>query len=130
MTGILPPTEAIRLNYQKSLYKAGSVIVRIGHYPLHLPNRFRKKVLVMFSAYNPGGRIKADGWNQRMMRKLKLHLSGYKYVKGYGSLRRFSEPLFMVEMNPLKAKVIARKFRQNAMVVIQYQRLSRLVFLA
>lgn len=129
MTGILPATNKIRSNYIKSIYQAGTVKIRIGYYPLNLPKRYKSKKLVMMSACNPGGRIKAKGWNKRMMQKLSLYLSGYDYRKGTGTLRNFSEPLFMVTMDPSKAIVLARKFRQNAIVVIQEQRLSRLVFL-
>ncbi len=130
MTGILPVTARIKSNYKQSLYEAGFIRVKTGFYPLNIPKSLRNKELVMFSAYNPGGRRKVDGWNRKMMEKLSLYLTNYYYVKGKGSLKQFSEPLFMVVMDLRKARVLARKFRQNAIVVLKYQRLSRLDFLA
>lgn len=130
MTGILPASAKIRLMYQKSLYQAGTVKVKINHYPKNIPKHLKRKTLVMLSAYNPGGRLKAEGWNQRMMQQLKAFLSDYKWVEGKGTLHDVSEPLLMVAMDPRKAKVLARKFRQNAIVLIRDQRYARLVFLA
>lgn len=130
MTGILPPTVKIDIAYQQSLYQAGSVITKIGRYPEGIPERLRKSVLVMFSAYNPGGRLKPLGWNRRMMHNLEQYLCRYEYFLGKGSLKAVSEPLFMVNIPVPKVKVLAKKFRQNAIVAIRFQRKSKLIFLA
>lgn len=130
MTGIFPASAQIRLVYKKSLYKVGSIKIKIDHYPQNIPDILKKKTLVLFSAYNPGGRLKAEGWNKRMMQNLRAYLKRYQYFEGAWSLRNVSEPLFMVVMPPAKAKVLARKFRQNAMVIVRDQRYSRLYYLA
>lgn len=129
MTGILPASDKIRGIYAKSLYQAGNIRVRIGHYPQNLPAYSKGKTLVMLGACNPGGRIRPKGWNKRMMRQLRRCLSRYEYVEGKGSLNGVSEPLFLVTMDPRKALVLARRFSQNAIVVIRERRRSYLVYL-
>lgn len=130
MTGILPPTAKINVAYKQSVYQAGPVVTKIGEYPKGIPRYLQKSMLVMFSAYNPGGRLKLLGWNMCMMQKLEQSLSQYEYFRGKGSLKEVSEPLFMVNIPVAKAKVLARKYRQNAIVIIRFQRRSALVFLA
>lgn len=130
MAGILPPTAKINVAYRQSIYQAGSVVSQIGHYPKGIPRHLNKSILVMLSAYNPGGRLKPLGWNMRMMQKLEQYLYHYEYFTGTGSLKEISEPLFMVNILVSKAILLARKFRQNAIVVIRSQRRSALVFLA
>lgn len=130
MVAILPPTVKIDIAYKQSLYQAGPVFTKIGHYPEGIPEHLRKSVLVMLSAYNPGGRLRSLGWNLRMMRNLEQYLYHYEYFLGEGSLKAVSEPLFMVHLPVPKAIFLARKFRQNAIVVIRFQRRSKLIFLA
>lgn len=130
MTGILPSTAKIDIAYKQSLYQAGPVITKIDHYPVGIPRELSHSTLIMFSAYNPGGRLKPLGWNMRMMQKLEQYLSQYEYFTGKGSLKEVFEPLFMVNIPLQKAIFLARKFRQNAIVVIRFQRRSKLIFLA
>lgn len=127
---ILPPTLEISAAYKQSLYQAGSVVTRINQYPKGIPAKLHQSTLIMLSAYNPGGRLRLLGWNIKMMRKLEQELKQYEYFIGKGSLKEVSEPLFMVVLSLPKAVVLARKFRQNAIVMIRHQRLSKLTFLA
>ncbi|MDI2112294.1 DUF3293 domain-containing protein [Commensalibacter nepenthis] len=130
MPNILPPTPAVNVAYKQSLYQAGSVMTRIDQYPEGIPHKLHKSTLIMLSAYNPGGRLRPLGWNIKMMRRLEQEIKQYEYFMGKGSLKEVSEPLFMVVISLSKALVLARKFRQNAIVLIRYQRLSKLIFLA
>lgn len=130
MTGILSPTAKINAAYKESLYQAGSVSTKINQYPKGISEKLHQTTFVLFSAYNPGGRLRPLGWNIKMMERLEQCLSKYEYVYGQGSLKEVSEPLLMVNIDPRKAIYLARKFRQNAIVLIWHQRKSKLVFLA
>lgn len=130
MTGILPPTAKINAAYKESLYQAGSVSTKINQYPKGISAKLHQTTFVLLSAYNPGGRLKPLGWNIKRMKSLAQYLSKYKYVYGKGSLKEVSEPLLMVSIDFRKAIYLARKFRQNAIVIIRYQRKSKLVFVA
>lgn len=127
MTGILPPTAKINAAYKASLYQAGSVSTKINQYPKGIAAKLYQTTFVLLSAYNPGGRLKPLGWN---IKSLEQYLSKHEYVYGKGSLKEVSEPLLMVNIDPRKAIYLARKFRQNAIVLMQHQRKSKLVFLA
>lgn len=130
MTGILSPTAKINAAYKESLYQAGSVSTKINQYPKGVSAKLYQTTFVLLSAYNPGGRLRPLGWNIKMMERLEQCLSKYQYVYGKGSLKEVSEPLLMVNIDPRKAIYLARKFRQNAIVLIRHQRKSKLMFLA
>ncbi|KAB8123552.1 DUF3293 domain-containing protein [Komagataeibacter medellinensis] len=130
MAAIMPPTPAVARAYRLSTYHApGLPVVRIGHRP-----SWRSVVpqgdVVLLSAYNPGGRRRPDGWNRRMMRRLASALAGLPHVLGEGRLGRWSEPLYAVRMPLARGIVLARRFRQNAVVVLHGNRPARLVYLA
>ncbi|MDI2090553.1 DUF3293 domain-containing protein [Commensalibacter oyaizuii] len=130
MTNILPPTAKIELAYKQSIYQAGPVITKINQYPIGLSEHYACYSWVMLSACNPGGRKKPWGWNKRMMDRLREYIKHYPYFEGQGSLKEVSEPLFMVNIPLSKGICLARKFRQNAVVFVKYQHLSRLVYLS
>ncbi|MGL4685495.1 MAG: DUF3293 domain-containing protein [Commensalibacter sp.] len=129
MVAILPPTPKIDISYRKSTYIAGQVRTRIGRFPQGITEMDRKKTWVMLSAYNPGGRLKVNGWNLRMMNALKERLSRYNFIEGEGRLGEHFEPLVMVAIAPAQGKKLARLFRQNAIVILRHQRQTRLIYL-
>ena len=129
MTGLLPPTPAVLRSYRLSTYCAGTVVARIGWPPVGLDGRSRVS-LVLLSACNPGGRRRSDGSNRRMMRRLGEAMRRIAHVTGEGRLGRWSEPLLLAAMAPARGIVLARRFRQNAVVVLRCSRPARLVLLA
>ncbi len=129
MTGLLPPTPAVLRSYRLSTYRAGTVEARIGRRPVGLDGRVRVPS-VLLSACNPGGRRLFDGWNRRMMQRLAETLRRVAHVQGEGRLRQWSEPLVLAAMTPARAIVLARRFRQNAVVVLHPGRPARLLLLA
>ncbi len=129
MTGLLPPTPAVLRSYRLSTYRAGAVVARIGRRPHGVQGR-NPVPLVLLSACNPGGRRMPDGWNRRMMRRLGEAMRRVIVVEGEGRLGRWSEPLLLAAVAPAQGIVLARRFRQNAVVVLQPRRPARLVLLA
>ncbi len=116
-------------SYRLSTYRAGTVVARIGRRPSGLDGRVRGP-LVLLSACNPGGRRMPDGWNCRMMHRLDEAMRRVPHVWGEGRLGRWAEPLALAAMAPARGIVLARRFRQNAVVLLQPRRPARLVLLA
>ena len=129
MTGLLPPTPAVLRSYRLSTYRAGTVEARIGRRPAGL-HGWGRIPSVLLSACNPGGRRLPDGWNRRMMHRLDETLRRVAHVQGEGRLRQWSEPLVLAAIPPARAIVLARRFRQNAVVVLHPGRPARLLLLA
>ncbi len=129
MTGLLPPTPAVLRCYRLSTYRAGAVAARVGHRPRGVAGRWAGRDLVMLSACNPGGRRLPDGWNRRMMARLRDALRGIALVEGEGCFRRWSEPLLLAALAPRRGIVLARRFRQNAVILLRDRRPARLVLL-
>ncbi|QNT79537.1 DUF3293 domain-containing protein [Entomobacter blattae] len=131
--GIKPASSEIRKVYAKSLYRAGPVLTRINRIPQGMENIEHGKSFLewgMVSAYNPGGKRHPEGWNHRMFAHLQQELekAGFVYYYGIGSLYNQEEPLFMVAVPRGRLYKLARKYRQNAVVLLQKGRRSRLVF--
>ncbi|QHC34625.1 DUF3293 domain-containing protein [Komagataeibacter xylinus] len=130
MAAIVPPTPAIHRSYRLSTYHVpGMPVIRIGHRP-GWPGRAPAGDIVLLSACNPGGRLRPDGWNRRMMARLAQCLAGLPHALGEGRLGRWSEPLYGVQVGLARGLVLARRFRQNAVVVVHGNRPARLVYLA
>ncbi|MDG6094321.1 DUF3293 domain-containing protein [Acetobacter sp. AN02] len=125
--GGLRPTPSILRAYCLSTYTAGSITVRIGRPPRGMCSRHAD--IVMLSACNPGGRRKADGWNERMMWQLRRDLAGAESCEGEGRLGRVAEPLIAVRMPLARALRLAARYRQNAVVLLRGTQKARLLFL-
>jgi uncharacterized protein DUF3293 len=115
--------------YRLSRYSAGDIVAHIGARPKGLRQDQQRMTLVLLGACNPCGRRRPDGWNARMMERLRLVLRRVRFIEASGSLGRWSESMLAAPMNPRKAVVVARRFRQNAVVVISANRRSRLILL-
>jgi Protein of unknown function (DUF3293) len=136
VTGLRPVDDATARAYRLSLYRAGGVSVRVGRRPVRDDEGGGGGLwggrgdIVFVSASNPGGRRRPDGWNCRMMRRLAESLPGVTLHAGEGRLGRWSEPLFAAVLPLARGRVIARRFRQNAVLLVRDGRPARLVFLA
>lgn len=129
MTGLLPPSPSVLRAYRLSTYEAGGVVARVGQPPSLLPDRWSGRDLVLLSACNPGGRRLPDGWNRRMMTRLRQALRRHDMVEGAGRLGRWSEPLLLVAIAPGRGLAVARRFRQNAVILLRDRRPARLLLL-
>lgn len=129
MTGLVPPTPAVLHAYRLSTYTAGGVVAHVGRRPEPMPPRWAGRDLVLLSACNPGGRLRSDGWNRRMMNHLREALRGFACAEGEGRLGRWSEPLLLVAIAPARGICLARRFRQNAVILLRDRQPARLVLL-
>lgn len=129
MTGLLPPTPSVLRAYRRSTYMASGLVAHVGHPPVGLSRRWSGRDLVLLSACNPGGRRLPDGWNRRMMARLHEALRRHDRADGEGRLGRWSEPLLLVAIAPARGLMLARRFRQNAVILLRDRRPARLILL-
>ena len=83
----------------------------------------------MLGASNPCGRRMPEGWNARMTARLRLVMRRVQPVEASGALGSWVEVMVLAEMDPRRAAVLARRFRQNAILLIRARRPVRLVLL-
>ena len=106
------------------------MVTYVGFFPEGLSAGRPGLPMVMLGACNPGGHRHAAGWNARMMDRLRLVLRRFRYIEATGSLDRWSEEMLMVQLDPRQARVVARRFRQNAIILISRRRRTRLLIIA
>ncbi len=69
------------------------------------------------------------GWNARMMARLRTAARRLPSAEGEGRARGWAERHLLVAADPRRAAVLARRFRQNAIVVVRTGAPARLVLL-
>ncbi len=85
---------------------------------------------VILTAANPRSRFMADGWNRRMTSTLALGLRGLPSMPAEGRLGGWREAGLLVCGDPRRLARVGRRFRQNALVVVEAGRPARLMVLA
>ncbi len=127
---VLAPTPAILRSYRLSRYEAGGAVLRVGCRATGLEagweSHLKGRGLVLLSACNPGGRRQHDGWNDRMMRRLAETLRRVPHMPGKGVLGIWSEPLVLAAIDSRRSLVLARRFRQNGVILIGRDRRVKL----
>jgi hypothetical protein len=83
----------------------------------------------VLTAWNPGGRRRPEGWNRRMQRALDARLRGARRIAGWGGLQDWREAHVLVQLDPRRGRVLARRFRQAAILVAGGDRPTRLVWI-
>ena len=126
MPGTKPPTAATLRAYKLSRYNAGSIVAYVGKRPKGLSPGQGAREIVLLGACNPYGRRLPDGWNARMMSRLRIVLRRSSFIEANGALGRWSESMLAASMDPRRAAVVARRFRQNAIVIIRENRRATL----
>jgi hypothetical protein len=116
--------------YCRTRYEAGGIAIRVGRRcaamdRLLLCHGVRSAVLI--SAHNPRSRPMPGGWNRRMQMRLGSALRRRRVLLAHGRLRSWSEAHFLVfgAVGPMAR--LARRFRQNAIVIVRLRQPARLV---
>jgi hypothetical protein len=127
----IPPRTLIA--YRATRYEAGDIDIRIGRRSpamdaLLAAHRARQAALI--TAYNPFSRRMPLRWNQRMHARLLQELARhYKALPATGTLRRWSEAHLLVLGDIRPIRKLARRFRQNSIVILRRGQPARLHFL-
>jgi hypothetical protein len=118
--------------YRASCYGAAGHEARIGQRAPGLDallSAWRVPEGVFIAAGNAFSRRMAEGWNARRHRALREHLRGLPYVEGKGGAGRWWEVHCFIGMDARRGAVLARRFRQMAMVVLRRGAKARLEYL-
>lgn len=127
----IPPRTLIA--YRRTRYKAGNIDIRIGRRSPAMDavlTAYRVREAVLITAYNPCSRRMPLRWNQRMQVRLSQALGRYATSPATGTLRRWSEAHVLVLHDVRPIRRLARRFRQNCIVVLRPRQPARLYFLA
>ena len=118
--------------YRRTEYAAAGAVARIGRRGAAVDAMLRHlgaREGAFVTAWNPWSRRRPSGWNARMMARLRAAARRLPFVDGEGRARGWAERHLLVAAAPRRAAVLARRFRQNAIVVVRTGAPARLVLL-
>jgi len=118
--------------YLETEYEAGGVVARIGRRSPAIDGLLLTMGVqagVFVTAWNPLSRRMSEGWNRRMQTRLLERLRSLPSVAGHGTGRRWSEQHLLVGAAAPRILVVARLFRQRAVVLVRRSRPARLMVL-
>lgn len=112
--------------FRATAYHAGGAVVRIGRRCPALDPFLRQQAGAFIGAWNPDARLAPSGRNLRAGRALQDHLRGVSYLSGVGQGRGWREEHWFAVMDPRRAAVLGRRFRQAAIVTLRRGQPARL----
>jgi uncharacterized protein DUF3293 len=118
--------------YRGTDYEAAGAVARIGRRDAEtdaLLKRLGAREGAYVTAWNPWSRRMPPGWNARMMARLREAARRLPSAEGEGRGRGWSERHLLLAADGRRAAALARRFRQNAMVVARVGAPARLVAL-
>jgi hypothetical protein len=119
-----------RAAYLRTAYRAGTrAEARIGRRSSSV-GAVLKKLRVrqggFVTAQNPFSRPMPPGWNERALTRLRAAARRLPMVEGEGVFRRWRERHLLIGGDPRRLAVLARRFLQNAVVVVRIGAPARL----
>ncbi|MCK8784315.1 DUF3293 domain-containing protein [Roseomonas sp. NAR14] len=130
--GRAAPSPALRAAYRRTAYEAAGLIARVGRRSPALDALLRRagtRQAAFVGASNPRSRRMPDGWNRRLHDRLRRMARRLSLAEGSGRDRRWAERHLLLAADPRRAAVLARRFRQNAIVVLRTGQPARLLVL-
>ncbi len=107
------------LAYLATKYSACGVTVRIGRRADHLLRLIGAREACFLGADNPRSRRMPPGWNRRARLRLAATLRRVPTWPATGTWRGWSEAHTLAALPTPRARVLARRFRQSAIVVLR-----------
>ncbi len=119
--------------YRETRYEADGAVARIGRRSAAIDavlTALGSREGAFLTGWNPGSRRYALGLNRRWMRALIRHVEPrLRYAPGQGGWRDWWEEHALLAADPRRCAVLARRYRQRAMVVVRLGQVARLVIL-
>jgi Protein of unknown function (DUF3293) len=112
----------LRQAYRATEYRAAGLILRIGRRSGGLDGLLSgmgAREAVLITAWNPHSRRVPAAGNARMMQRLQAALRRHTALPAESGAGRWIEAQFLAACPAAWAGVLARRFRQNAMVVLR-----------
>ncbi len=124
---------ALRAAFLRTGYEAGGVVVRIGRRSAAMDALLRRRgarAAGFVTAWNPFSRLMPLGWNRRLQARLRQAARGAVLEEGWGRGRSggrgWAEHHLLVAGDARRIAVLARRFRQHAVVTVSPGRRARL----
>lgn len=118
--------------YAASDYEAAGAVARAGRRSAAVDALLRRagaRSGAFVGAWNPFSRKMPRGWNERMHRRLREAACRLPAAEGWGGLPGWRERHLLLAGDVRRAAVLARRFRQNAILVVRVGRPACLVAL-
>lgn len=118
--------------YRRTEYEASGAVALIGRRSAAtdaLLRRLGGRRGAFVTAWNPWSRRAPAGSNERMLQALRAAVRRLPAAEGEGRARGWAERHLLLAADPRRAAVLARRFRQSAMVVATVGAPARLVLL-
>ena len=126
VTEPLPVGPALRRGWRLTRYAAGAASVRLGRPAPALDAvlvRARVREAAFVGAWNPLGRRRPLAWNRAMLDRLRglARRAGIAFRDGEGRAERpaWAEEHLLLLGDPRRAAVLARRFRQHAILCVR-----------
>ena len=113
--------------FRATSYSAGDAVAHVGRRCPALDAVLSPCGGAFITAWNPWGRRAPAGWNRRANIALLRWLRGLTCLAGAGEGRGWREEHWLVVTDPRRAAVLARRFRQAAIVTLRRGQPARLV---
>ena len=116
--------------YRRTAYEASGATARIGRRSAAveaLLRRMGSRQGGFVTAWNPLSRRMPRGWNERMLARLREAARRLSRAEGWGRGEGWAERHLLIAADPRRIAVLARRFRQRAVVVLCRGRPARLV---
>lgn len=123
---------ALERAYRRSDYEAAGAVARVGRRSAAIDAwlaRLGARQGGFVSAWNPFSRRMPRGWNDRMDARLREAARRLPAIEGWGGTAEWKERHLLVAGDPRRVAVLARRFRQNAIVAVRIGLAARLVLL-
>lgn len=118
--------------YRRTGYEAAGAVARVGRRAAAVDALLRRlgaREGAFVTAWNPWSRRRPAGWNARMMARLRAAARRLPSAEGEGRAPGWAERHLLVAADPRRAAALARRFRQNAVVVVRIGAPARLALL-
>ena len=115
--------------YRRSSYEAAGAVARIDRRSPAvdaLLARLGVRQGGFVTAWNPFSQRRPDGWNARMQQQLVLATRRLPGAAGHGGCGPWREAHRLIGADPCRLLVLARRFRQAAIVTVARGRPARL----
>lgn len=114
--------------YLATAYEACGITVRIGRRADDLLRLIGAREACFLGADNPRSRRMPPGWNRRARRRLAASLRRVPTWPATGTWRGWLEAHILTTLPTPRAHRLARRFRQNAIVVLRQGAPARLLW--
>ena len=123
----------LRAAFLRTTYEAGGIACHVGARNAAVDALLHARCLRsagFVTAWNPFSRPMPPGWNRRFQARLREAARGAVLAEGWGRGRGWAEHHLLLASDPRRIAVLARRFRQHAVVTVRPGHPARLLWVA